>query len=749
MRNQTILVDINKETCKILKYKQYDNNNILQIIVEENYKKINLNEYVGFAFFELPSGLIIKKKCEIEDNVITIIIDNNVLSEEGKVLLDLTLSDGEDIFTLFRINLVIEETIDRDEAIIIEAGWDIVAEIAKFDKAEEQRVTNEEQRVANENVRITNETDRQNEEMKRITNENARVVKESERLINEQERVNAEELRIENEELRQESEAGRIIAENSRINRFNEMEALVNGVESEINELQTDVSELQTDMTNARTQSFTVTDTYNFIVDHEGMMPSLVTFNNIEGLSSVETNSKGNKEIVSRSVNHICTIDKSKNYFDDAVQDTLHGDTTTATRENNDITVISSTQYGAVAYSIPNLEEGKKYCILCDDIIITQGEAHFQAATPAEYKPLRSTIDLQSSHYNAVFIGNELCTTTFHCCHVSTSGNVTYKNVQIYEVKEMIIPDIQLNSLPNGVKDEIKDGMLIKRTGYVNLAELNWIASSTNSQFSNSEFVVYYTHSISDLIIDPDAYDVERREILCNILPNVPMVETSSAQNNPTYNRVGISGHSEWSEFRIKVYRNDAPDVESFSTWLANNNVHAVYELENPEYIPIGLTIKTDKGDTVVINTTKTMDLTYDIQLNTRAQIDTLQETVGGIRSELQDNIDVLQNDVKYTLEYDQHGNGYYILPGGLMFQFGYITFPANYNSSETIDFILTFPVPFPNKAFSITASMSGGDNGWDSKVSAHPLNNSQARAVIRGLNYTITNTLYWFAIGR
>ena len=119
MRNQTIVVDINKEICKILKYKQYDNNNLLQIIVEENYKKINLESYVGFALFQLPSGLIIKKNCEIQENVISIIIDNNVLNEDGTVALDLTLSDGEKIFTLFRIILTIEKTIDRDEAIII------------------------------------------------------------------------------------------------------------------------------------------------------------------------------------------------------------------------------------------------------------------------------------------------------------------------------------------------------------------------------------------------------------------------------------------------------------------------------------------------------------------------------------------------------------------------------------------------------------------------------------------------------
>ena len=241
MRNQTILVDINKETCKILKYKQYDNNNILQIIVEENYKKINLNEYVGFAFFELPSGLIIKKECEIEDNVITIIIDNNVLSEEGKVLLDLTLSDGEDTITLFRINLVIEETIDRDEAIIIEAGWDIVAEIAKFDKAEEQRVDyesvrianeadrqNEEmKRIANEKVRVVKESDRQNEEMKRIANENVRVAKEDERLINEIERQTTEELRIENEE-------GRVVAENTRAEFYEGFNDRLDAVDSQL-----------------------------------------------------------------------------------------------------------------------------------------------------------------------------------------------------------------------------------------------------------------------------------------------------------------------------------------------------------------------------------------------------------------------------------------------------------------------------------------------------------------------------------
>ena len=134
MRNQILVVDINKETSKVLKYKQYDNNNLLQIIVEKDDERVSLNGYTGYAFFKLPSGLVIKQDCSIQGSEVIINIDNTVLSESGKIALDLTLSDGNKTFTLFRINLIIEEAIDKDDAIIVEAGWDIVSEIAKINK---------------------------------------------------------------------------------------------------------------------------------------------------------------------------------------------------------------------------------------------------------------------------------------------------------------------------------------------------------------------------------------------------------------------------------------------------------------------------------------------------------------------------------------------------------------------------------------------------------------------------------------
>ena len=142
-----------------------------------------------------------------------------------------------------------------------------------------------------------------------------------------------------------------------------------------------------------------------------------------------------------------------------------------------------------------------------------------------------------------------------------------------------------------------------------------------------------------------------------------------------------------------------------------------------------------------------------------KAVDETIQNDVSEIQndvSEIQNNmantrsqIDALENNLKYELKYDQFDNGYYILPGGLIIQFGYVTFPANYSSSETIDYVFTLPLEIPNRVITVISSMSGGDDGWDSRVSGHALDNSRLRIVMRGLNYAITNTMYWLVIGR
>ena len=220
MRSQVIIVDINKEICRIAKYKQYDNNNLLRVMVEEDNKKVDLTDCTGLAFFELPSGIILEKNCTINENMIDINIDNNILSENGKIICEITLNKGDVFFTLFRISLMVERSIDREEAIVSEAGMELIAELLEICKTEEERKQNElsrqsreNERVASEITRIQNETNRQSNEDKRMQNENARKSNENERIQNENVRKTNEDIRIANE--------------NERIQKMNEIERTI------------------------------------------------------------------------------------------------------------------------------------------------------------------------------------------------------------------------------------------------------------------------------------------------------------------------------------------------------------------------------------------------------------------------------------------------------------------------------------------------------------------------------------------
>ena len=494
---------------------------------------------------------------------------------------------------------------------------------SQINSNETERIAAEQQRINNEAQRQTKETEREAREATRQSNESTRISEYNTFMADAQSEYNsfitnvenAEDERIANEQSRVQAEASRVNAENSR------------GVR---------LTELENDLTSAKMYSGTVTDSYKFTVDHDGMMPSLVTLDNIMGSSEIKISNLNERKIVNTKIKSICTVDvNSKNYFEDAIW-LGNIDGAEYTRDGNDITVFrlnnyqgNPLAYACISLDIPTLTEGKKYCLFCDEVIINDGasavEIHSGGAGYDTGQTLNSR-DMEHSSFNKIFVYSvNRFEFRLHCTVGSSTGNVTYKNIQIYEVKEMTIPDIQLNSLPNGVKDEIKDGMLIKRTGYANLGDLEWNSSAYNNTYPNAGYRIYYAY-IDDLKL-PASYEDENKIILCNMLECKSFNYTVTLEH-PAYNIPAISGHPEKGEIRIKLETNDAADLESLRTWLSTNNVSVVYELNSPEYIPVNLTIKADKGDTVVINTTKTMDLTYDIQLNTRAQIDTLQTNI-------------------------------------------------------------------------------------------------------------------------
>jgi len=129
--------------------------------------------------------------------------------------------------------------------------------------------------------------------------------------------------------------------------------------------------------------------------------------------------------------------------------------------------------------------------------------------------------------------------------------------------------------------------------------------------------------------------------------------------------------------------------------------------------------------------------------------VDVLQNDV----SEIQNDVDVLQNDVETCMSWltdigqdVSPSKNYYILPGGLMIQYGAVRLPAN-SVDTTHDFSLELPKPCNAHNSVFLCSLSGADNGWDGICSGHFTSPSHVRIVLRGINKDVLNTVYWIAL--
>ncbi len=126
MRERTISIDINSKSFKTLKYKQYDHNNILNIVLKKDKQLVDWSSYTTRGFFELPDKTVIQRNLNVEKSTISIILEDVILEQNGKVILEIVLSNGEQIVTTFSIYLDIEKSIDRNVAIEGNPQWDII-----------------------------------------------------------------------------------------------------------------------------------------------------------------------------------------------------------------------------------------------------------------------------------------------------------------------------------------------------------------------------------------------------------------------------------------------------------------------------------------------------------------------------------------------------------------------------------------------------------------------------------------------
>ena len=120
MRNRIAIVDIATRKFKALSYKQYDANNLLQMVILENGKIIDISSYNVIIYFKMPSGKMYREFGNINNNTIDIILSSDVLYESGKVTLEVELRETDKIVTTFSIYLNVEKSIDGNDTTDIE-----------------------------------------------------------------------------------------------------------------------------------------------------------------------------------------------------------------------------------------------------------------------------------------------------------------------------------------------------------------------------------------------------------------------------------------------------------------------------------------------------------------------------------------------------------------------------------------------------------------------------------------------------
>ncbi len=128
MRTRTIEIDLssNSKSFKTLKYKQFDHNNLLEVIVKDNRKLVDLTSHTISVFFLLPDGQVIQRNVSFKDGKIPVLLENIVLRLSGEVLVEINLLKDEQIVTSFTIYLDVEKSIDRNSAVEGDPVWDIL-----------------------------------------------------------------------------------------------------------------------------------------------------------------------------------------------------------------------------------------------------------------------------------------------------------------------------------------------------------------------------------------------------------------------------------------------------------------------------------------------------------------------------------------------------------------------------------------------------------------------------------------------
>lgn len=293
-----------------------------------------------------------------------------------------------------------------------------------------------------------------------------------------------------------------------------------------------------------------------------------------------------------------------------------------------------------------------------------------------------------------------------------------------------------------GIFDEIKEGKLIKR-----LDELNTGITS----FDVKDFSISGDYGRIEVTL-PNAIVYTSQHIICNTLPVYRYNSNTAKWLTPDENCI-ILNKTDTDKSRIYFVIKNQKTQDNILNYIKQAEMQIVYQRMNPLIEDINLSLVVNKDEKIKMVTPVDSSCTHKVSLNTKAQLEELQDFAIKEKKSIFEKIKKL-TDVSMNLG----PTGYIKLPtilGGIIFQWGIGTFTTN-NTAGLFDTKIIFPITFENKCCACLSSLDKlGDNGWgdiDNYIS-HAYGISVTNVNIRGKSIVTTTTgktgtFRWLAIG-
>lgn len=99
--DKLLILDIEKEPIEILEYEKNSESSLLEVIIEENEKEVELSEYKAKVYFKLPNNELLSYSCKIINNKINIILEEKIFLKIGRVYFEIKLENKTQRVTTF------------------------------------------------------------------------------------------------------------------------------------------------------------------------------------------------------------------------------------------------------------------------------------------------------------------------------------------------------------------------------------------------------------------------------------------------------------------------------------------------------------------------------------------------------------------------------------------------------------------------------------------------------------------------